>query len=59
VRTIFPNLEILANMRSAHGIVSASGAALEIDVYLPELKLGFEYQVQKGERREGEVKNTR
>ena len=47
VRTIFPNYEILSNLRSVHGIVSTSGTPLEIDVYLPELKVGFEYQVSK------------
>ena len=44
VRTIFPDKEILSNARE-HGIVGPSGIPFEIDVYLPGLKLGFEYQV--------------
>jgi hypothetical protein len=44
-RCIFPTATIEMNKRSGHGIVGAKGAPLEIDVYLPDIKLGFEYQV--------------
>lgn len=45
VRTLFLEAEIRTNARAAHGIVGPTGVPLEIDVYLPALKLGFEYQV--------------
>lgn len=45
IQTIFPNATINSNVRTGHGIMGTSGAPLEIDVYLPELGLGFEYQV--------------
>lgn len=45
VRTLFPDNEVISNAKAAHGIINASGAPLEIDVFLPELNLGFEYQV--------------
>lgn len=47
VQTIFPSGKIEVNVRSAHGIIGDSGAPLEIDVYLPEYRLGFEYQVSQ------------
>lgn len=46
IRTVFPQAVIQANIRSESGIVAEGGKFfLEIDVYLPEFKLGFEYQV--------------
>lgn len=44
-RSVFPSEPILRNQRSSHGIVGAKGMHLEIDVYMPNLKLAFEYQV--------------
>lgn len=38
-------LRIMSNARTAHGILGPSGIPLEIDVYLPDLNIGFEYQV--------------
>eukprot|EP00026_Physarum_polycephalum_P001669 Phypoly_transcript_01671.p1 GENE.Phypoly_transcript_01671~~Phypoly_transcript_01671.p1 ORF type:complete len:1064 (+),score=159.93 Phypoly_transcript_01671:260-3193(+) len=37
-------MKIDSNVRTTHGIVGELGAPLEIDVYLPEIGLGFEYQ---------------
>ena len=45
VRAIFPEAKIESNVRYGHGIIGESGAPLEIDVFLPLLRLGFEYQV--------------
>jgi hypothetical protein len=42
VRSIFPSAFIEMNVRTE---LQGSRAPLEIDVYIPELKLGFEYQV--------------
>lgn len=39
-------VRILYNERKEHGIRGQSGAGLEIDILLPDLKLGFEYQVR-------------
>ena len=50
VRSIFPNSKIETNVRAAHGIMGDKGHPLEIDVYLPEISLGFEYQVWLRER---------
>ena len=44
-QSIFQHMKIDSNVRSMHGIVGELGAPLEIDVYLPEIGLGFEYQV--------------
>lgn len=44
VRSLFPDNKIETNVRAAHGIVGTKGFMLEIDVYLPQYKLGFEYQ---------------
>eukprot|EP00026_Physarum_polycephalum_P003134 Phypoly_transcript_03143.p1 GENE.Phypoly_transcript_03143~~Phypoly_transcript_03143.p1 ORF type:complete len:818 (+),score=151.04 Phypoly_transcript_03143:58-2511(+) len=44
VRSIFPNSKIETNVRAAHGIIGDKGHPLEIDVFLPEISLGFEYQ---------------
>ena len=46
IRSLFPaDVQIETNLRTGHGIVGDAGVALEIDVYLPDYKLGFEYQV--------------
>ena len=46
IRSVFPpGVKIESNARAVHGIVNATGFPLEIDVYLPQYKLGFEYQV--------------
>jgi len=46
IRSLFPaQVKIETNLRARHGIVGDAGVALEIDVYLPEYKLAFEYQV--------------
>lgn len=48
--------KIETNLRAGHGLIGDSGAPLEIDIYLPDYKLGFEYQVtMRGgrKRREG------
>lgn len=45
IQSIFPNTTINSNVRSGHGIIGTSGVPLEIDVYLPDIGLGFEYQV--------------
>eukprot|EP00026_Physarum_polycephalum_P001510 Phypoly_transcript_01512.p1 GENE.Phypoly_transcript_01512~~Phypoly_transcript_01512.p1 ORF type:complete len:1104 (+),score=195.39 Phypoly_transcript_01512:246-3314(+) len=45
IRAIFPpGVKIETNARAVHGIVNANGSPMEIDVYLPDYKLGFEYQ---------------
>ena len=44
--TIFPNARMEFNSRS-HGVIGDSGIPLEIDVYIPTLRIGFEYQVSK------------
>ena len=45
VRSIFPNKEVAMNLRAPLGIMGEHGKPLEIDVFVPELSLGFEYQV--------------
>jgi hypothetical protein len=46
LRSVFPHgVKMEHNLRLGHGLVGAVGDPLEIDVYLPEYKLGFEYQV--------------
>jgi hypothetical protein len=47
VRSLFPDPTTIieTNVRAGHGIVGSKGVMLEIDVYLPQYKLGFEYQV--------------
>jgi hypothetical protein len=45
VRSIFPNKEIAVNLRAPLGITGEHGRPLEIDVFIPEISLGFEYQV--------------
>eukprot|EP00026_Physarum_polycephalum_P003700 Phypoly_transcript_03714.p1 GENE.Phypoly_transcript_03714~~Phypoly_transcript_03714.p1 ORF type:complete len:765 (+),score=114.78 Phypoly_transcript_03714:31-2325(+) len=46
IQTIFGQygVKIDMNVRSGHGMKANSGLPLEIDIYLPALKLGFEYQ---------------
>eukprot|EP00026_Physarum_polycephalum_P000781 Phypoly_transcript_00782.p1 GENE.Phypoly_transcript_00782~~Phypoly_transcript_00782.p1 ORF type:complete len:944 (+),score=105.33 Phypoly_transcript_00782:1215-4046(+) len=44
VRTLFPGMEIGTNVRGRHGMKGERGAPLEIDIFLPSLNLGFEYQ---------------
>eukprot|EP00026_Physarum_polycephalum_P003145 Phypoly_transcript_03154.p1 GENE.Phypoly_transcript_03154~~Phypoly_transcript_03154.p1 ORF type:complete len:822 (-),score=127.19 Phypoly_transcript_03154:90-2411(-) len=44
IRTLFPEATIETNLRARHGIVGDAGVSLELDVYLPDYKLGFEYQ---------------
>eukprot|EP00026_Physarum_polycephalum_P002498 Phypoly_transcript_02505.p1 GENE.Phypoly_transcript_02505~~Phypoly_transcript_02505.p1 ORF type:complete len:743 (+),score=67.33 Phypoly_transcript_02505:95-2323(+) len=46
IKTLFPEPTLVQlNARNmAHGLRSTTGRFLEIDVFLPELKLGFEYQ---------------
>lgn len=46
IRSVFPDAKVEMNSRAVHGIVGTSGSPLEIDVFLPEYKLGFEYQVR-------------
>lgn len=46
VRSLFPDLEIGTNVRGRHGMKGERGAPLEIDIFLPKLNLGFEYQVK-------------
>lgn len=43
VRLLFPNVEIRTNVRATLRSQGDRKAPLEIDVYLPALKLGFEY----------------
>ena len=38
-------MEVASNVRKNHGVVGESGKFLEIDVFVPQLNLGFEYQV--------------
>lgn len=45
VRSLFPNEKLELNVRAGHGILNTSGRSLEVDVYISNLKLGFEYQV--------------
>jgi hypothetical protein len=44
VRTIFPTHEIERNTKKA-GLVTEFGNPMEIDCFLPQINLGFEYQV--------------
>lgn len=44
VRSFFPDEEIRRNTKEASGIVSSKGTFLEVDIFLPRLHLGFEYQ---------------
>eukprot|EP00026_Physarum_polycephalum_P003067 Phypoly_transcript_03076.p1 GENE.Phypoly_transcript_03076~~Phypoly_transcript_03076.p1 ORF type:complete len:846 (+),score=126.53 Phypoly_transcript_03076:232-2538(+) len=39
-----PGVKMEHNLRVGHGLVGVVGDPLEIDVYLPDYKLGFEYQ---------------
>ena len=48
VRSLFPTSRVERNNKEL-GLTSEVGNALEIDCYLPDLKLGFEYQVLLGE----------
>lgn len=46
LRSIFPpDVKIEFNSRGGHGLIGAVGNSLEIDLFLPDYKLGFEYQV--------------
>lgn len=46
LRTIFgPDVKMETNVRASLGLLGNAGFPLEIDVYLPEYKIGFEYQV--------------
>ena len=46
VRSLFPHAKIETNVRSGLGLVGEkTGVHREVDVFLPEYKLGFEYQV--------------
>jgi hypothetical protein len=46
ISDLFPSHNIIHNAKkAAHLMDSATGRYLEIDVYIPELNLGFEYQV--------------
>lgn len=45
LRSIFPNKEVVINLRAPLDIRGEHGKPLEIDVFIPELSLGFEYQV--------------
>lgn len=46
VASLFPQHAISFNVRKATNIVSPStGNLLEIDIWIPSLKIGFEYQV--------------
>ena len=49
VRSIFgPKENIEVNAKRGHSIVGIDGKRkLEIDIFLPSQKLGFEYQVEK------------
>eukprot|EP00026_Physarum_polycephalum_P004013 Phypoly_transcript_04030.p1 GENE.Phypoly_transcript_04030~~Phypoly_transcript_04030.p1 ORF type:complete len:625 (+),score=47.65 Phypoly_transcript_04030:223-2097(+) len=45
VRTIFPNQEILVNTRKSASILNAtSGKYVELDIFVPNLRLCFEFQ---------------
>jgi hypothetical protein len=41
---VYTGVTIEFNSRSSHGLVHTM--KLEIDIYLPDLKLGFEFQVR-------------
>eukprot|EP00026_Physarum_polycephalum_P002917 Phypoly_transcript_02926.p1 GENE.Phypoly_transcript_02926~~Phypoly_transcript_02926.p1 ORF type:complete len:773 (+),score=149.17 Phypoly_transcript_02926:98-2416(+) len=41
--TLFPNYKMEFNSRT-HGIIGENNIPLEIDVYIPTLRIGFEYQ---------------
>lgn len=43
LRTLFDSYQIKTNVRDL-GVIGDSGKALEVDAYLPEMKLAFEYQ---------------
>ena len=43
--TIFPETRIESNIRAEVALIGDRGAYLELDIYMPDLKLGFEYQV--------------
>jgi hypothetical protein len=46
VSTIFPDKKLLFNAKKSVDLISPlTGHHLEIDIWIPELKLGFEYQV--------------
>ena len=45
VRSLFPNNTITPNARRAPGILGPKGSLLEVDIFLEELRLGFEFQV--------------
>ena len=54
VRSLFPTSRVERNNKEL-GLTSEVGNALEIDCYLPDLKLGFEYQVLLGEAGGGDI----
>lgn len=46
VKTIFPENTIIEfNVRAQLELFNDSGFPLEVDIYLPQYKIGFEYQV--------------
>lgn len=44
VRSTFPGMRVERNARDL-GLVSELGNKMEVDCYIPELKLGFEFNV--------------
>lgn len=44
-RSLFPGATVISNSMSEHGIRGTKGTPLELDIYYPDYKLGFEFQV--------------
>jgi hypothetical protein len=45
VQSLFPLTSIISNARKATGLLGPKGKLLEVDIFLEDLKLGFEFQV--------------
>jgi hypothetical protein len=47
VKLLFPQVDIWSDAKKTVELSNVAGLYLEVDVWIPDIKLGFEYQVRK------------